>query len=487
MSRIAALDLRRKKPGEKRARKGYGYASGQTTRMTGDWLASAQNVNDLVSGSFFKTLYRIRELVRDYPHFKRAVDLKADYIVNDGIKFQAKFKDDSGKLLTKLNQKTEDEFNFWAESCDYAGRLHYYEMMRLAERQKSESGNYIMIRRLDRSARVPIKFQMIEVDQLSGSNSYALGGAQTEIVNGIEYNINSGRIINYHFLDTRLKQFSIPARNIIHGFKTVRPNQVLGISDLVSGVLIADSIRDIMNSELDRKALQAKVLAFVKTNRPARFQTDMDSNSDGNLEEEFESAMVKYLRPEEDITLSEPPSTGDITPFVKIVLEMFSAATGLPYPYVSMDYGQMSFSTARIIQNDFGYCLRPLQTETIRQFCIPTAVDFMKYGSMSGALDIPDFFTNEIRYRKGIHWDIPKMPPVDILKEFKANIEAMKAGVRTPQQVSRDMGSGDLEDVAASYKEAFEIFKDTGFGLTDFWSGVSTASQNNPQAIEEDQ
>ena len=49
------------------------------------------------------------------------------------------------------------------------------------------------------------------------------------------------------------------------------------------------------------------------------------------------------------------------------------------------------------------------------------------------------------------------------------------------------MGSGDLEDVAASYKEAFEIFKDTGFGLTDFWADVSTASQNNPQAIEEDQ
>jgi len=476
MSLIDSLDLRKSKP-EKTA---LSYDSSADWRTHGTWSGNLVDINDEISDSFDKTLYRIRDLSKNYAHFKNIVRLSMDYIINAGIKFKMNLKGDDGKFLKELNRKIELEFEYWAkpQNIDFSGRLHLNDMMRLAKRQEAQAGNYFFIRRLDKKRRIPVCYQAVDVSMLSQSK------IADNIVNGVEYEKSTGRIIRYHFEDSYYNQFSVKADDIIHGFETVQPGQVLGISDLTDIVMLGDSIKDILNSDLDRKALQGKILAFVKSTNSYRRQMGLDTDSTTNRKiEEFESAMIKYLNPGEEITLSEPPATGDIESFIKVMLQMLSVGSGFPYELTSGDYGNMSFSTARVIRLDLQHRLQPIQDRFVRQFCEPIAMDFLKYGVLSGNLDITDFFTDPIKYYGAIQWVLPKMPPLDSLKEAKASTEGMKTGVLPLQKVLDDNGVGDIEDVIGQYDEAMKLFSDIGIDLMSAWGSASTQMQNNPAAV----
>jgi len=67
------------------------------------------------------------------------------------------------------------------------------------------------------------------------------------------YDIKTGEVIAHHYSDPRgfKKPQRILADQIIHGFKTLRPGQLRGISDFVSGVLVTRDLQECMEGEID--------------------------------------------------------------------------------------------------------------------------------------------------------------------------------------------------------------------------------------------
>lgn len=124
------------------------YAAAKSTRLTGNWSPLDSNVNTIIQASSGAVRARVRQLVRDFPYFARAVNILTDYTVGSGIMFQSRIRTPDGKKQDPDKiQKVEDAFNFWADEADFAGQLHYYEMMRLAKRQDSETGEFILIKK----------------------------------------------------------------------------------------------------------------------------------------------------------------------------------------------------------------------------------------------------------------------------------------------------------------------------------------------------
>jgi lambda family phage portal protein len=360
----AAMQRRmyRNRLGRTRSARTAQYAAAKTSRLTGDWAPADSNVNAIIGASAAAVRARVRQLVRDFSYFARAVEIMVDYTVGEGIIYQSRVVGPDGKLDKPTNQKIEDAFNWWADEADIAGKLHYYEMMALAKRQDLECGEFLIIPRASRKRNrfIPYVLQMVEADWLTDTNP-TIVNKENELDQGVEFNPVTGEVKYFHFADPDRysgKTTRIKAENCIHKFKTYRPGQLRGISPFSPAVLVTHDLHDYMEAEIDAAKLAAKYLAFVT--KPTPMGTDLLEDGTGDDEgkkiDEMENAIVEYLAAGEEIKISEHNRPGSsFSPFVKMLLCMVSASVGVPYELLSMDYQGMNYSTSRTVRNDFSH------------------------------------------------------------------------------------------------------------------------------------
>lgn len=465
------------------------YAAARTDRMTGGWSPVNTSINDILSASSSTVRARVRQLIRDFPYFSRAAGILVDYTVGQGIYYQSRISDESGKLNKKAIRMAEDAFSFWADEADIAGRLHFYELMRLAKRQDVESGEFLFIKHFpkDKSRYLPFALQAIESDWLTDYGATSIAPTN-DIKNGLEYDKITGKVKYYHFTDPDGwgKTIRVEAERVIHGFDCLRPGQLTGISPFVSGVLVSRDLSDFLDATIDQAKLASKYLAFITTERPGVWQGGVTSyeNEDGTSTkiDSLENAIIEYLQPNENVQFAQNPHPGDnFTPFVKFVLTMMSVATGAPYELLSGDYSGMNYTTMRTVRNDFAFQLRPISTRHIRQFGMPILKTFFDTAVMSNRLPFSNYFQNPAPWIKS-EWQPPGMESVDPLRESKARIDEMAVGLRSPYEIAKSRGR-DLEDIYKEIQQAKALAEQ--YGLT--FNEVSTALANNPAAVETQQ
>lgn len=471
LDRVAARKFRSEK-----------YAAAKTNRMTGAWNPLNSNVNSIIGASWDTVTARVRQLVRDFPYFARAVDIMVDYSVGAGILFQSRNLDADGKLNKQLNTQIEDAFKFWADEADISKKLHYYELMALAKRQDIEAGEFLLVKKVSRDTKrfIPYALQMYETDWLTSYNATPQG--KNEIERGVEYDTITGEVMAYHFTDPDAwgKTIRVKADDVIHGFKTLRPGQMRGITPFAPGVLVAGDLDSIMNAEIDAAKMASKYLAFVYTDNPYARQTGTSTDDNSKRIDEMENAIIEYLRSGEKIEIaSNPRPGGNFAPFVKLVLTMLAITTGTPVELISGNYDGFNYSNLRMKRNDFLHELKPVSTRHIRQFCSPTIMPFFESCVMSGKLNLPYYFSNPLLYLRH-EWQTPGMESIDPLRETKAKVDEMNTGIRSPQEIVKARGR-DLEDVYNEIAEAKAMADELGL---DFSKDTNTALANNPAAVD---
>ena len=472
------------------------YAAAKTTRLTGAWSIANANVNDIIGLSNPAIRSRVRQLIRDFPYLARAVNIMVDYSIGPGIMFQSKAKTSTGKPDKRRIQQIEDAYKWWMDEADVAGKLHFHEIMRLEKRQDLESGEFLLVKTYPKTPNkfLPFALQVYEADWLTGArDSYGSGGigmaakpGDRETRQGIEYDKQTGRVTGYWFMDPYYggKETYVPADQVIHGFDTLRPQQLRGVSPFAPGVLIARDLSDYMDAEIDTAKMAAKYLAFIKSPDPALRQgilgTDATSASGAAQKiEEMENAIIEYLRPGEEVEIAKHDRPGaTFSPFVRLMLTMLSVTTGAPYELISGDYQGLNFSTARIVRNDFSQQLRPIAARHIRQFAMPAFRTFMDTAVLTGKLTLPGYWQDPRRYLE-CEWTPPGMEAVDPLREAKSQIEAISYGLKSPQEVARERGR-DLEDIYNEIKAAKEMANEMGL----VFEAAKKPAKSNPAAIE---
>lgn len=459
------------------------YAAAQSPRTVGGWSPVDSTINDIISNSALPVRARVRQLVRDFPYFSRAANVIQDYVVGPGIVYQAAIRNADGKLDRKANQQAEDAFNFWADEADAGGRLHLYEMMSVSKRQEVEAGEYLLVTKeiRDRKRYLPLALQMYEADWLSNYGAKIATG--NDIHQGVEYEKSTGRAVAYHFTDPDGwgKTVRIDAADVIHGFRTLRPGQLRGISEFTAGVMIARDLQTYMDAEIDGAKMAAKWLAFVQTNDIfGRQQGTTNDPITGKKIDTLENAIIEYLRPGETMNFAANPRPGsNFPPMVKLILTMLSVSTNVPYELLSGNYEGMNYSVGKMVRTDFAHMLRPMSMRHVRGFCEPVKRLFIEQAVLAGKLSWSDYFSNPARYQRSL-WQPPGMESIDIARETKSLIDQMRSGIRSPQEILAARGR-DLEDVYQEIKEADELAKD--MGITIDIGQISTALANNPAAI----
>jgi lambda family phage portal protein len=185
------------------------------------------------------------------------------------------------------------------------------------------------------------------------------------------------------------------------------------------------------------------------------------------------------LEPGEEVQTSAPADSGQTyEPFQYRTLLQVSAALGVPYAYLSNDMLKANYSNSRLALLEFRRRIEAYQHAVIVwQLCRQVWARWMDTAVIAGAIDIADYDQRRREYL-ACGWLPPKWDWTDPLKDARAEIEQIEAGLKSRTQALAERGY-DAEQVDAEI--AADKAREKGLGLT--FGSVPTAEVADASAV----
>ncbi len=146
---------------------------------------------------------------------------------------------------------------------------------------------------------------------------------------------------------------------MLHGFQTLRPGQLRGVTPFAPAILMARDMGDYTTAELGAAKMAAKWLGFVRSQDPGFSQLTRGLGDPAaclrDEVENLEDLTIEYLNNNEDVSFAPPSQRpGDsFDRFVRHTLRMVAICLDLPYEILSGDYTSINYSTSKASRNDF--------------------------------------------------------------------------------------------------------------------------------------
>ena len=152
------------------------------------------------------------------------------------------------------------------------------------------------------------------------------------------------------------------------------------------------------------------------------------------------------LEPGEDVKFTEPADVGgNYEAFERQTLLRIGAGLGLPYDMLTGDLSQTSYSSIRAGILSFRRLCEQIQYGVfIFQFCRPVWRAFIEQAVLAGQLDARDYQANRADYL-AVEWHTPKWAWVDPEKDVKAEILAIRAGLKSRSMSINETGMDEEE------------------------------------------
>jgi lambda family phage portal protein len=424
------------------------YDAAGRGRRTKNWNASNVSANVELEASLEKLRARSRELDRNNPYAKRAVERIADNVIGTGIR----------PTPQKENKKLKEAWKNWAEKkeCDFDGLMSFYGLQRLAMRTVAESGECIIrMRRTkeNKKSGIPIQLQIFEPDIIDSSrNLTIISGPQANgprnaggyVIQGVEFDAEGKRIGYWlwdrypseHIVTTSLVSKFVPVDEVMHIYLVERPGQVRGIPFGVSSFLRLKDFDEYEDAELVRQKVAACFAAFITES----LDTAPGESVKGNVTERLEPGLISRMNTGESVTFSNPPTKEGIDDYSRQILQGIAAGYGMSYEALTGDMRNVNFSSGRMGWLEFQRQISNWQNNMfITMFC-QTAWDWFMIGAKIG---------NIVPSRGGdfeVDWVPPRREMIDPGKEIAALNLAVRSGFQDWGEAVTELG-GDPETV----------------------------------------
>lgn len=333
----------------------------------------------------------------------------------------------------------------------------------------------------------PFSLMPIEPDRLTDLGARVDDVQTQDVFAGIEYDKFTGAPLQYTIADNGYyaNVHRVPARLIFHIFQTLRPGQLRGVTPFAPAILTARAMAEYTQSELDSSKMAAKYLAMVTTPDIQNFQQsrlvgNKVNSSEAQRIEMLENATIEYLQPGEQIQFAQTAQRpGDsFDRFVRYATRMVSITVDVPYEVLSGDYTGINYSTSKAARGDAAMLLTPHKYLIEQRFLMPIFRRWLEYEALTqdylrGYWQHPECFSRAM-------WIPAGMPSVDPQRDGRADIDAITAGLKSPQEAILARGA-DPEEVLQQLRE-WQAMRDR-MGLT--FGQPSTALAHNPAALDE--
>ena len=241
----------------------------------------------------------------------------------------------------------------------------------------------------------------------------------------------------------------MPADQVCHGFHPIAEGQIRGVPWVAPAMVRLWLLDQYDDAELDRKKVAAMFAGFVTRPGPddVMGEDTAQKDQDGPALIGLQPGTMQLLLPGEDIKFSDPADVGgSYEAFQYRTLLACCSAMGVPYTNVAGDLRQANYSSLREGKLEFRRRIEQFQHGTlVFQLCRPVWRRWLRDAVLAGALELPGFAANPAPYF-AVKWIPPKWDWVDPLKDRKAEIEAIEAGLKSRSDVIESEGY-DAEEV----------------------------------------
>lgn len=400
------------------------YDGASTGRRTDNWTAQSTSANAEISLAINKLRDRSRDLGRNNPYAKRAIQTIANNTVGRGIRLTSH---------KKASQSMRDTWATWAETtaCDFDGLFTFYGLQRLVMRTVAESGEALVRRRRVTDGVLPVQLQVLEGDFLDHTKNDEGFFGGNYIVQGVEFN-DAGKRVAYWIWDRHPsdalnnKVTRVDASEVLHIYEVLRPGQVRGVPFGVSAMIKLRDFDDYEDAELIRKKIAACFSVFI---------TDPDGTDVTTTErerlEKVEPGIIEYLEPGKEVTFAAPPAAEGYEPYSRNVLRAIASGYGVTYEAMTGDYSNVNFSSGRMGWIEMHRNVEGWQIEML----IPRFCDKVWAWFLNG-YEIQTGEQNNLL----AEWTPPRREMIDPTKETEAVIKQIRAGLISWQEAVRQHG-----------------------------------------------
>lgn len=497
-----------------------------TRRAMKGFIPNSGSPDEDINYNNYTLRQRGRMLYMSSPVATSAINTNRTKVVGTGLTLKSAIDREilglTPEAAAEWQRKTELEWRLWAgkkQNCDALGLNNFEGLQQLALKSWLMSGDvFAVIKRVPATPLNPytMRLHLVEADRVSTPTDFAGGytiggfvsgtvpdgkpGAGHKIYDGVEVDA-SGRVVAYYVSNTYPHQLTADERvwnrvqaygdrtglpNILHIMDAERPDQYRGVTYLAPVMETVLQIRRYTESELMAALVQSFFTAWIETETdtadtpfnevgagdiagiPSVAGADTGSlvNNVSNDPNEYEMApaTVLHLKPGEKVNFGNPniPTAGFET-FVKTVCRLIGSGLELPYDVLIKEFNS-SYSASRGALLEAWEAFKTRRKWFVDDFCQPTYEAFLAEAVALGRINAPGFFSDPLIREAwcGARWIGPVQGSLDPKKEAEAAIMLIDHGIKTHEQVTREMSGGDWEENVEQLRRENELLKAAG-------------------------
>lgn len=463
-----------------------GFQGARMNRLTEGFNPTATGPNALVKmdGSMLRN--RARDLYRNNPMAKSAIDSWVANVIETGITPSPKFADVGRRKLWR------DSWERWGRrDCDVARISSIYELQALALSETLVAGGCLVHHvELPRRGRVlPYAIELIPeerfTDELDRNKDTG-----NQIFNGIEINGKTGEPVAYWVTrgDTTdmgggraYEPMRLSADQCDYLFLRKNVGQYRGFSALHSAITWLWALGHYTDNELTASQLKSSWAYMVTTSGDSvdsfEWQGLYDSSPEtgttdfyGNRIEKHQAGMIWRGAPGDDIKPVGPnmPSLESL-PWIQMLQRSIAIGTGQTYEECFADYSQGSFASTRASSQSVRRRFRPVQKLVNNHFNIPVYERFAAAAVRTGLDGFPsaEDFTSDPMWLR-CEWQPSQWDSVNPIEDSKADNIDLLNGRKSLREIVEGRRDMSLEEHLDEIAEEQKMIRDRGIVLPTF-------------------
>ena len=421
-----------------------------------DWISESNSINQDLREQSKALRARARDLEQNNDYAYRYLQLLENGILGEyGINLQMRARTSRGRLDQRLNSLIEREFRSWhrAQRCTIDGRLNWYEVQKVVVRSVARDGEVLIRLFRDDGLRIMIYDASWldnelnqDPDPRNGIGMISQGIEMDRFGKPIAYWLTKGEPAKsgttlFGLSADRQEYERVPAEDIIHIYKSERPNQIRGATWMASVMVHLLMLNRYEKAEMLAAEFAAKKVGYYKTPTGDWLENDEDAKGYG-LPTAINGLGMTELPEGVEMHLLDPTHpVSAYGEFVKTALKGIATGLGVTYHSLSGDLTEVNFSSIRSGTIEERDRFRAQQQWFISKLQRPIFEAWLAANLTRLGLPETDFNRlSEAHFQtRGYTW-------VDPVKDMQAKQMEYQMGVCSLQDIASSLGR-DLEEI----------------------------------------
>lgn len=416
---------------------------------------------DSANGALGPALHKLRErssdMVRNTWIGARAIDVLGGHVIGTGITVVWKHK------------RVQELWDEWCKSADIEGERDFNGSQLAAFRsmyERGDAGIRFVHRQRDGRRRVPLALQVVEGDWIATERDGVFDGRRSRlgVVVGewgerVGYWLHAEHPGDYTLGSAATPSF-VPRESFCHLYRALRAGQVRGAPFLAPVLMAARDYADLMDAMVVKTRMEACYGLIVNSSDPVKNIADATTRVDqaGRRIEGMSPGMIYRAGLGETVTAFSPSGNGQFDSVSLSALMGIASGGMLTYDQQTGDLRRANYTQSKVGRIEFNRLVEQLQWLTLVPMVMSrVTAKFVEIAILAGEL-------RDTKAGYPCTYVMPATPPIDPLKDLKADILAVRAGRMAPQEFIAAWGR-DWRKVVEETREFWDTVDASGLVL----------------------